>query len=62
MQAGKLVVRVEEALELDLVEQVQDLGGLGEVTLLQREHALKKTNGQFIFLVTSWETLYDKMN
>ena len=48
MQAGKLVVRVEEALELDLVEQIQDLGGLGEVTLLQREHALKKTNGQFI--------------
>ena len=62
LQAGKLVVRVEEALELDLVEQIQDLGGLGEMTLLQREHALKKTNGQFIYLMTSWETSYDKMN
>ena len=41
LQPGQLVVRVEEALELDLVQDVQDLSGLGQVTLLKRNHALK---------------------
>ena len=41
LQLGQLVVRVEQALELDLVEDVQDLGSLGQVAALQGQHALQ---------------------
>ena len=36
-------MRVEETLELDLVEDVQDLRRLGQVAALQGQHALKQT-------------------
>ena len=41
LQLGQLVVGVEQSFELNLVENVQYLRALGEVTLLQGNHALK---------------------
>ena len=41
LSLGQLVVREEEAFELDPVQDVQDLGGFWQWTRLQRLHALK---------------------
>ena len=39
----QLVVREEESLELDPVQDVQNFGGLGQRARLQRLHALQKS-------------------